>query len=336
MVLINYNGETLLPQNLPKIFSLLEKQKEGYELIAVDDCSTDGSRQVLENFKKRHPRLKLIFKDKNEGFAGSADAGIRAALGEIVFTLKNDSYPEGEFYFRLILKHFQNPTKRPVFAVSAALKTIENGKTEIRGQGILVFARGFFLHFRTPKDYQNWRRGGEKLSGLKLTEDTKLNAETKIQYSAWADGGAAAFRKDLYLKIGGFDPLYNPFYWEDVDLGYRAWKAGYEIHFEPEAVLIHEHEKGVIGAHYSKEEVKKISFRNQFFFVWKNAALDYLGRHLLYLPYHLLAGLKNRDFQFIGGFFLALAKLSKVIKKRAGLALQGEALPKIVSSSTRV
>lgn len=312
VVLVNYNGETLLAQNLPKIFSSLEKQKKDCELIVVDDNSTDNSREVLENFKKKYPGLKLIFKEKNEGFAGTVDMGIRGALGEIVFTLKNDSYPESESYFELILEHFQQASKRPVFAVSAALKTIEEGRTEIRGRGILVFDSGFFLHFRNNDDYQKWRGGRKKPLKTEAAADEFLGP----RYSAWADGGASAFRKDLYLKIGGFDSLYNPFYWEDVDLGYRAWKAGYEIHFEPRAVLIHEHEKGVIGGHYSKERVREISLRHQFFFVWKNADFGQIGRHFLYLPYHLLASLKNRDFQFIKGFLLALAKLPQVVKKR--------------------
>ncbi len=276
IVIPNFNSEKLLAKNLPKLLDLLKKAKLKFEIIVVDDASTDESvgliRSPLAN--QGETFLKIIENPKNLGFASTVDAGIRAARGEIVFTLKTDSLPESPEYFRLMLKKVHplkkdEPSEKQVFSVTAALKTIENGKTEIRGAGEIYFEKGFFLHRRK--------------------NDTSTD---------WPDGSASAFRKDLYLKLGGFDKIYDPFYWEDVDLGFRTRKVGYLCFFEPKAVLIHEHESGAISRHYSPEQIKEISLRNQFIFTWKNGNLKQRLLCLFWGPYHCLIAFKNRDWVF--------------------------------------
>lgn len=286
IVIPNFNGGKLLEKNLPKLFDLLKKSKLKHEVIVVDDASTDGSVELL-SILSRGGLVKVITKTKNTGFATTVDEGIRAAKGEIVFTLKTDALPESAEYFQLILGHF-GLKKNLSFAVSAALKTIENGKEEIRGSGEIYFEKGFFLH----------RRGKPELR------------------SAWPDGGASAFRRDLYLKLGGFDPLYNPFYWEDVDLGYRAWKAGYRIDFEPRARLRHDFESGAIAKHYTKEQVEIISQRNQFIFVWKNGDWKHLLSYCFWEPYHVAIAFKNRNWQFFEAYWQAVSQFPRILVAR--------------------
>ncbi|MBI3558940.1 hypothetical protein HY085_00960 [Candidatus Gottesmanbacteria bacterium] len=119
-------------------------------------------------------------------------------------------------------------------------------------------------------------------------------------WTDWPDGSASAFRKDLYLKLGGFNKIYDPFYWEDTDLGWRARKAGYLCFFEPKAILIHEHEEGAINRHYSQEQIKAISLRNQFLFVWKNGNAKQLIAHCSLLIFYF------RDWSFFKAFWLAI------------------------------
>lgn len=275
VVITNFNGAHLLKKNLPIIISLLEQSKLEYEIIIVDDASTDDSKEVLTRFTvERGSRFTVIYKDKNEGFASTVDTGIRAAKGEYVFTLKTDTVPESSGYFQLLLDHFKNNDK--LFAVSATLKSMENGGEELRGCGQIYFEKGFFLHHRS-------------------TVNCELGSTC---YTSWADGSASVFKKEIYLTIGGFDPLFNPFYWEDVDLGYRAWKCGYTIEYEPKAVLIHDFEKGAINSHYSKEQQRAISLRNQFLFLWKNADFKHLLLHIIWWPYQAAISLKNGNWDF--------------------------------------
>ena len=61
----------------------------------------------------------------------------------------------------------------------------------------------------------------------------------------FASGGHSAYRRDRFLEMGGFDPLFAPFYWEDVDLCYRAWKRGWKILFEPRSAVLHDHQSTI-------------------------------------------------------------------------------------------
>ena len=300
IVIPNYNSAELLKKNLPRLVELLGKAKLDYEIIVVDDASTDDSLKRIQYLEARikglDSQFQILTSSTNRGFASTVDAGIRAAKGEIVFTMKTDSVPEKAEYFQLMLSHFETKTSQnndrkiaePVFAVTAALKTLENGKEEIRGAGEIYFERGFFLHRRIQPN---------------LTNLTNLPNSLRTD---WPDGSASAFRKDLYLKLGGFDKIYDPFYWEDVDLGFRARKAGYEIHFEPKAILIHEHESGAISRHYTADQIKTISLRNQFIFVWKTGDWKHKLLYILWEPYHDLIAIKNHDWIFFKAYWWAV------------------------------
>jgi GT2 family glycosyltransferase len=302
VVIPNYNGVELLRRNLPRILELLQKSKLDFEVVVVDDASTDESikylKSQIENRKSKSEILnfRLVEKSVNEGFPISADQGIRAAKGEFVFVIKNDCVPENEKYFSLMLKHFDDPPSfakasagKEVFAVSGALETTENGGMEIRGNGQIYFEKGLFKH----------RRGD---NGNKA--------------SAWADGGSSVFNRAIYLKIGGFDPVFRPGYWEDVDLGYRAWKAGYSIEFEPKAVLIHDYESWVYKKKYGEEKIKLINLRNQIIFTLKNSNRKNLMEFFKWEIYNHAAFMKSGNFDFVKANLLAMERLPEIIESR--------------------
>ena len=84
----------------------------------------------------------------------------------------------------------------------------------------------------------------------------------------YANGGGAFFRRRVYRELGGFAPVFAPYYWEDTDLGYRAWKRGYEIRYDPSRRLEHDHQ-GTIGRE-RRRHVSRIKARNQRLFLWRN------------------------------------------------------------------
>lgn len=287
VVIPNYNGEVLLKKNLPRILKLLKKSKLDYELIIVDDASTDGSRSILEPFAR--PGLaNVVYRRQNGGFPVSADQGVREANGETVFILKNDVIPENVDYFKLMLEHFKDPK---VFAVSSALKTVENGKEEVRGAGDIYFEKGLFKHKRR-------------------------DSSTALGMTAWADGASSAYKKDIYLKIGGFDQVYSPGYWEDVDLGYRAWKTGYRVDFEPKAILMHDFEEGAYKKKYGGKQIRLINLRNQFIFTWKNADFLNLTKFFQWEIYNHLAAVKSGNYDFVKAYWMAMWRLPQILKSR--------------------
>lgn len=273
IIVPNRNGVPLLQKNLPFVLAAAQ----GAEVIVVDDASTDDSPLML---KEIFPSVKVIRKSHHDGFASTVNVGVRDAVGEIVILLNTDVRPQKDF-LEPLLAHFKDPS---VFAVGCMEKSIEDGKTILRGRGVATWQKGFFVHQR-----------GE------------VNQTT----TAWVAGGSGAFRKSIWEKLGGMDAIYDPFYWEDIDLSYRAIKAGYNIVFEPKAVVVHEHETGVIQNEYSQKQVKMIAYRNQFLFVWKNfPGLRVLVAHAAWTPIRLLQAMFRGDVAMIVGYFWAMFRIA--------------------------
>jgi GT2 family glycosyltransferase len=285
IIIPNYNGEELLKKNLPIVFeSLSGILMQDSEVIVVDDLSSDKSLDVLDQFQEKYNNLKIIRNDKNFGFSSTVNKGVAHAKGDIIILLNTDVSPQKDFIFPLI-GHFKDDK---VFAVGCLDKSIEGEKIVLRGRGLGKWERGFLVH----------RRG----------EIDKTN-------TLWVSAGSGAFRKEIWDKLGGLNELYNPFYWEDIDLSYRALKSGFKIIFEAKSIVTHEHSKGAIKTKYSSSWVKTIAYRNQFIFVWENATDYWLQiSHFFWLPYHFIKALLRFDLNFFLGFFNAFILLPKVIK----------------------
>jgi GT2 family glycosyltransferase len=321
IVIPNFNSADRLVKNLPILTDLLKKAKLDHEIIVSDDASTDDSRAILEryiaNSTKTSDRTNLLclFKDKNTGFGMTVDAGIKKAQGEIVFILNAiDLLPESADFFKQVLKHFEDQEShgpersRRVFSV-AAVKKDETGE---HGKGVLVFSRGLFMHFKQKSDFEAWQKSSSRLLNgyiAKLFERKTDNNLTVQQFdnsfTDWADGGAQALRKKYYLEIGGFDPAFR-FYWEDVDLGFRAWQAGYKVIYEPQAVLLHTKSEGPIAKKYTSSQLRRMNLYGQFIFTWKNSDFRHLFLHFLWQPYHLAVAAKNHDADWFVAMFQAL------------------------------
>jgi glycosyltransferase involved in cell wall biosynthesis len=71
------------------------------------------------------------------------------------------------------------------------------------------------------------------------------------------------------LELGGFDELLAPFYLEDTDLGYMAWKRGWQVLYQPRSIVYHEH-RGTIGRRFSDAQIQAVLKKNYLLFCWKN------------------------------------------------------------------
>lgn len=283
IIIPNYNGEKLIKRNLPRLIPFLENYN--YELIIVDDSSSDDSVGIIEEFVKKNKKVILIRNEKNLGFSPSVNKAVKAAKGEYLILLNNDVYPEKDF-LAPALKDLKDDS---VFAVGFKDESIENGKRVPRGRGVAQWTRGFLIHSAGFLDKKE---------------------------NLWASGGSSAFSKKIWNSLGGLNEIYAPFYWEDIDISYRALKAGFKVFFEKDSEVVHEHEKGAIRQKYTKEQIRTISFRNQFFFVWINASAGMLKLNLIWLPYHLIKALITFDLAFILGFLSFVIKFPRVLTDR--------------------
>lgn len=293
IIIPNYNGEKVLEKNLPKVLHAVEEYKKGYvEIIIPDDASSDRSREIIQTFikgiKGKHIIGKTINNDnkRGRGFSRNINSGVSIATGDILLLLNSDTAPR-EGFLEPLLKHFAHDT---VFGVACMDESRESGTIVLRGRGVGKWKRGFLMHNAGNLEKNN---------------------------TLWLSGGSSAFRKTLWDKLRGLDMLYNPFYWEDIDLSYRALKSGYETIFEKESIVVHEHEEGAIKTKFKSDFVKKIAYRNQFIFVWKNITdINLLINHVLWLPYHFVRALLARDTVFFSGFFLAVMKFPEITRSR--------------------
>ena len=142
--------------------------------------------------------------------------------------------------------------------------------------------------------------------------------DIKSDTTLWVSGGAGIYRKSIWDKLGGLYPLYNPFYWEDIDLSYRAIKSGYKIYFDTNNSVVHSQKEGSIRSFFTPGQVKTVAYRNQFIFVWLNISDPlFLFYHVLWLNYHIIRSVIFFDWAFLVGFVIASKYLPSVLMYRA-------------------
>ncbi len=287
VVIPNYNGASLIRKNVPVLLNAMNKYDFG-KLVIVDDFSENSDFDKVSEFVNglRTKKVVLLRNSKNLGFSSTINRGVDASDSDLVLILNSDVLVHSNFLDDALLDIKSN---KNIFGVGLADKSIDSRGTVIRGRGLATFKRGFLVHRR---------------------------AEPDLKDTFWISGGSSLIRLSLFKKLGGLDTLYNPFYWEDIDLSYRARKAGFKIMFEPKSVVEHRHEEGAIKKTYSSQKVKTIAYRNQIIFVWKNMSGKFILSNILWLPYHFIKSLVNFDTAFLKGLFLASLKIPQIVKKR--------------------
>ncbi len=239
VVIPNWNGRDLLERYLPSVITALEGNPAN-EIIVVDNGSTDGSADFV---RARFPQVNLLALDRNLGFGGGSNRGFEAANNDIVVLLNSDMRVAPDFLPPL-LEAFEDDA---VFAVACQIFfTDPNKRREETG---LSEAR--------------WRDGTLRVSH-------RIDDRVREPYPCfYGGGGSSAFDRRRFLELGGFDALLAPFYLEDTDVGYGAWKRGWKILYQPRSRVWHEH-RGTIGRHFSREYIESVYRKNYLLFAWKN------------------------------------------------------------------
>jgi GT2 family glycosyltransferase len=304
IIIPTYNGLELLKSLLPS-FSKFIQLRQDYELIVVDDGSRDGTETYLS---QHFPEIKLVSLKRNKGFGVACNRGVMEAKHDLILLLNNDVRFDSDFLSKPIqtLNNWRSRSKQ-IFAVTCKVVK-EDRKTFYHGGNKGIFRRGEIVI--TP-------------------------SEDKREVTFFASGVMMVFRKDLFLELGGFDDLYHPFYWEDVDLCYRALKRGYQILYEPGCLIYHNDQQttvfsktGNVSLFFAKMYARIIQERNQYLFTWKNIFdHDMIFKHIVWIPVHLILSLRNKDHIFKSiGFLFALFRLRKALRRRQEERKKGTAI----------
>lgn len=217
---MNWNRCTLLDRCLQ---SLSAQTLSGFEVVLVDNGSTDNSVEMAISRYSHDSRFRLtILRNReNFGFCKANNQGIERAGGELIALLNNDAEAQPEWLASLAAA-FEN---RPELGMAASKILVYEDPHTIDKVGHLIYPDG-----------QNWGRGhGE--SDIGQYED--------VEETLWPDGCAAMYRRSMLDQIGCFDEdLFA--YGDDAELGLRARIAGWGCLYIPTAVVRH-HRGSTLG-----------------------------------------------------------------------------------------
>ena len=225
-------------------------------LVVVNGTPLSQYREVARDV----PETVWLARPRPLSFAQAVRWGVRRAKYDWVFLLNNDAVPEPDALAQLL------PWRGPhVFAVAsrivlpdASQRQEETGWTDLR-----------------------------RVRGEVEIFDVAPEDEQTVRGSLYAGGGASLFRKALLRRFLARKDPYAPFYWEDVEWGVRAWRAGYEVLFAPKSRVRHRR-RATVSRYYKDREVDRIFRRNQIQFALRNRFDD--GD-----AHRLLAGLVEED-----------------------------------------
>lgn len=295
IVVVNYNGRRYLEGCLR---TLAASTYTPSEIVLVDNASTDDSAQWVST---HFPDVHVVIAPRNLGFAAGNNLGIRAARGELIATLNNDTEIDPDY-----LEQLSGPMREARVGMCAPLMLEFRRRDRVDSAGIRVDRAGFA-----------WNLQAGEPAG-------RVTGERRV----WgACAGAALYRRAMLDEIGLFDEEFFGFY-EDADLAWRARLAGWDCVLVPSARVYHVH-----GGSFRQGSAQKLYLlaRNRWWTMLKNYPMPAL---LFNLPLILIADLLSllngflgyRSLAPLGGRADALRSLrSALAKRRAVQALARQA-----------
>lgn len=184
--------------------------KTPFEVIVINDCSTDNSAEILAEIKG----LKVYSNSKNQGFIRSCNFAARISAGQYIYFLNNDTEVTKGWLDNL----YQTFSDLPGTGIV--------GSKLIYPDGTLQEAGGIIW-----SDGSAWNFGKNQDANLPV-----FNYAREVDYCS---GASIMISRDIFEDMGGFDEIYAPAYCEDSDLALKVRKAGYRVIYQPSSVVIH-------------------------------------------------------------------------------------------------
>jgi GT2 family glycosyltransferase len=123
------------------------------------------------------------------------------------------------------------------------------------------------------------------------------------------------FDREKLIEIGMFDPLLRPIYWEDVEIGYRAWKRGLSVVYEPRSIVRHRVSSTMRTVNQSK--LRRLQQRNRLLFVWINLHdRGLMMSHVAWVILLAITALPRLKPGYLHSLFAALGRLPRVSRRR--------------------
>lgn len=301
IIIINWNGLEHLKLCLN---SLRDLKYDPLELIIVDNASKDKSILFCQSFFKRNSKhfvsCMLIKNKRNSGFAEGNNIGFAKAKGEYILLLNNDTVVEPNFLSTLV----KAIEPSAIGAVQPRILQYPNKKI-IDSVGSYLINSGFLYHFGHNKIDRNKYHKPSQIFSMK--------------------GACMLLKKEVLDTIGLFDNDYFA-YFEETDLCQRIWLSGYEIWYEPIAVIYHK--GGQTAQKLPSTFVQFHAYKNRIYTYLKNFEAGTLARvlsiHLMLCLIVIIAYIAKRQFRLAWAIVRAIgwnvAGLSQLLAKRKTIA----------------
>lgn len=211
IVVLNYNGRDYLSMTLPPLFKLTYPS---YEIIVVDNHSTDDSQEYLQALANNDSRLRLVINPVNYGYGRGKNIGVEQAKGEYILLLDEDIQIDAPNIITELLELYgQLPD--PGFISLLLRETTDRDRIKLYGGFISLFS----IYSNRP---------------------LPVEALTRRPYhlASSPDGGAIFFRKKMFIQLGGYD-ISQPYYLDVGDLGLRAAIYGYRTYVYNKRIFRH-------------------------------------------------------------------------------------------------
>lgn len=226
ILIVNYNGSEVLA---PCLTSLDKSSYPNFEVIVVDNGSTDNSIKII---KKNHKKVILVEAGKNLGFASGNNLALESAKGKYILLLNGDTEVEPDWLNELV----DFAEKNSDGGVFTPKVLFFEDKHTINSAGGLCDIYGF--------------------SPLRGTFEKDNGQYDQPETVFYAHGAAMMARKEVIDKIGFLDDSYF-IYHEEFDFCWRTWLSGYKVYYVPVSVVYHKVKKRLF---YTKEKLAKRQF----------------------------------------------------------------------------
>lgn len=287
VIIVNYNGEHLIAECLQ---ALLNQTYRNFEVIVVDNASTDNSAELIA---QRFPWVTLIRLAKNKGFTGGNIEGLKCTRGNYIALLNND-------------------TRVCITWLESLIKTIESDRAiGICSSKIIIDGTN-----KIDSTGNMFTTAGSGLKRGELEEDFGQYNEEKSVYGACA--AAVLYRREMLDEIGFLDDDLFLNY-EDTDLDFRALLAGWKSVFVPDAVVYHK-----VSATLGKmSDLTVYYFSRNSLLVWiKNMPIGLMVRYFHHRILYEIATfgyfcILNKKWKpYFTGKLSAISLIPKTLKKR--------------------
>jgi GT2 family glycosyltransferase len=207
VIVLSWNGMDYLQGCLDAV---LAQDYPDLELIVVDNASSDGSPDFVE---EQYPELRLIRNARNLGFAGGNNVGLRAATGDVLILLNQDTVVASGWLDALV-----STLGNPAIGIV--------GCKALYPDGSIQHAGGFVYGRRAETDH----------TGRSEPDDGRFDQQRDVDF---VTGAALAISRSTLTTVGLLDEGFHPAYYEDVDWCYTAREAGFRVVYAPKAQLVH-------------------------------------------------------------------------------------------------